>query len=212
MHNIIKYFPDLSTTQQSRFRKLGELYKYWNTRINVISRRDIKNLYLHHILHSLSIARVIQFQPGTRIIDVGTGGGFPGIPISILFTDAEFYFVDSVGKKIKVVEAVIDALDLNNCKAIHVRAENVAGKYDFIMGRAVTNLSKFVTLMSGKVSNRGFNSIKNGIIYLKGGDMEEEIKSLPYIVKIFNISDYFNEPFFETKKIVYINLISNSPA
>ena len=208
MHHLIKYFPDLTSEQQSRLKKLGELYNYWNTRINVISRKDVKSLYLHHILHSLSIARVIQFKPGTKIIDVGTGGGFPGIPLSILFTDAKFYFIDSISKKIKVVEAVINALDLKNCEARQIRAEDVTGQYDFITGRAVTNLSKFVSLMSGKVSYRCFNSINNGIIYLKGGDIEEEIKSLPFKAEIFNISGFFKEPYFETKKIVYISLVN----
>ncbi len=208
MHHILKYFPDLTIEQQIRFKKLGELYNYWNTRINVISRKDIKNLYLHHILHSLSIARLIQFKPGTRIIDVGTGGGLPGIPLSIFFADAEFYFIDSVRKKIKVVESIIDELDLKNSKAMQVRAEDVTGQYDFIMGRAVTILPKFVTLMSGKISHRCFNSFKNGIIYLKGGDMEEELRSLPCKTEIFNISDYFSEPFFETKRIIYINLVN----
>jgi 16S rRNA (guanine527-N7)-methyltransferase len=205
MHQILKYFPDLTSEQQSRLTRLGELYYYWNTRINVISRKDIKNLYLHHILHSLSIVRLIQFKAGTRIADVGTGGGLPGIPLSIIFTDSEFYFIDSVSKKIKVVNSIIDALDLKNARAICARAENVTGQYDFITGRAVTNLTEFVTVLASKLSPHSFNSLNNGIIYLKGGDVEEELRSLPYRSKVFKISDYFSEPFFETKKIIYVN-------
>jgi 16S rRNA (guanine527-N7)-methyltransferase len=205
MHQILKYFPDLTSEQQSRLIRLGELYHYWNTRINVISRKDIKNLYLHHILYSLSIVRLIQFKAGTRIADVGTGGGLPGIPLSIIFTDSEFYFIDSVGKKIKVVNAIIDALDLKNSRAIQARAEDVTVQYDFITGRAVTNLTEFVTILANKLSPHSFNSINNGILYLKGGDVEEELKSLPYRSKVFKISDYFSEPFFETKKIIYVS-------
>ena len=208
MYHIIKYFPELTSTQKRRFENLGELYNYWNQKINIISRKDIKSLYLHHILHSLSIAKVIQFRPHTKIIDVGTGGGFPGIPISILFPEAQFYFIDSIDKKIKVVEAIITALGLKNCQAKRIRAENINDKYDFIIGRAVTNLSQFVKIISDKVSSRSFNSLTNGILYLKGGSIEEEIKSLPYKTEIFNISTFFKEPFFETKIIVYINLIN----
>jgi len=209
MYHIIKYFPDLTATQKSRFENLGELYNYWNQRINLISRKDIKSLYLHHILHSLSIARVIQFKPHTRIIDIGTGGGFPGIPLSILFPEAQFYFIDSIGKKIKAVQAIIAALGLKNCHAKKIRAENINDQYDFIIGRAVTNLSQFVKTISDKVSNKCSNSLDNGILYLTGGNITEEIKSLPYKTEIFNISSFFKEPFFETKIIVYINLINN---
>jgi 16S rRNA (guanine527-N7)-methyltransferase len=205
MHQILKYFPDLTSEQQSHLAKLGELYDYWNTRINVISRKDIKNLYLHHILHSLSIVRLIKFRAGTRIADVGTGGGLPGIPLSIIFTDSEFFFIDSVSKKIKVVNSIIDALDLKNSRALLARAEDVTGQFDFITGRAVTNLTEFVTLLAGKLSPHSFNSLSNGIIYLKGGEVEEELKSLPYRSKVFRISDYFSEPFFETKKIIYVS-------
>jgi 16S rRNA (guanine527-N7)-methyltransferase len=205
MNQILKYFPDLTIEQQSRLAKLWKLYDYWNTRINVISRKDVKNLYLHHILHSLSIVRLIQFRAGTRIADVGTGGGLPGIPLSIIFTDSEFYFIDSVSKKIKVVNSIIYSLDLKNSRAIRARAEDFTGQYDFIIGRAVTNLNEFVTLLAGKLSPRSFNSLRNGIIYLKGGDVEEELKSLPYRSKVFRISDYFSEPFFETKKIIYVS-------
>ena len=209
MYHIIKYFPDLTATQKSRFENLGELYNYWNQRINLISRKDIKSLYLHHILHSLSIARVIQFNPHTRIIDIGTGGGFPGIPLSILFPEAQFYFIDSIGKKIKAVQAIIAALGLKNCHSKKIRAENINDQYDFIIGRAVTNLSQFVKTISDKVSNKCSNSLDNGILYLTGGNITEEIKSLPYKTEIFNISSFFKEPFFETKIIVYINLINN---
>jgi 16S rRNA (guanine527-N7)-methyltransferase len=205
MHQILKYFPGLTNEQQNRFVKLGELYNYWNKRINVISRKDISNLYLHHILHSLSIVPLIRFIAGTRIADIGTGGGLPGMPLSIIFTDSEFCFIDSVSKKIKVVNAIIDALGLKNCRAICARAEDVSGQYDFITGRAVTKLPEFVTLLVDKLSPRSFNSLKNGIIYLKGGDVEKELKSISYRSEIFRISDYFSEPFFETKKIIYIS-------
>ena len=210
MYHIIKYFPELTSSQKSRFENLGELYNYWNQKINLISRKDIKSLYLHHILHSLSIAKVIQFSPNTKIIDIGTGGGFPGIPLSILFPESQFYFIDSIGKKIKVVEAIIAALGLKNCQAKKIRAEDINDQYDFIIGRAVTNLSQFVKIISDKVSSRSFNSLNNGILYLKGGNITEEIKSLPYKTEIFNISSFFKEPFFETKIIVYINLLNNS--
>ena len=209
MYHIIKYFPELTSAQKSRFENLGELYNYWNQRINLISRKDIKSLYLHHILHSLSIARVIQFRPRTKIIDIGTGGGFPGIPLSILFPEAQFYVIDSIGKKIKVVDAIIAAMGLKNCHAKKIRAEDINDQYDFIIGRAVTNLFQFVKIISDKVSNKCFNSLNNGVLYLKGGNITEEIKSLPYKTEIFNISDFFKEPFFETKIIVYINLINN---
>ncbi len=210
MHHIIKYFPGLSSIQQSRFENLGKLYNYWNKKINIISRKDIKSLYLHHILHSLSIAKVIQFKPGTKIIDVGTGGGFPGIPLSILFPGSEFRLVDSVGKKIKVVASIIDTLDLANCKTEKVRAEDFNEEYDFIIGRAVTNLPGFIKYIDGNVSNKCFNSFNNGILYLKGGDITEEMSSLPYQTKTFNIYDFFKEPFFKTKKIVYIDLVKPS--
>lgn len=206
MYHIIKYFPDLTPIQKNRFENLGELYNYWNQRINIISRKDIKSLYLHHILHSLSISRVIQFNPMTKIVDVGTGGGFPGIPLSILFPEAHFYFIDSTGKKIKVVEAIIAALGLKNCQAQKTRAEDISDKYDFIIGRAVSNLSRFVKIISDKVSDRSFNSLQNGILYLKGGDVKEELKSLPYETIVFNIYDFFKEPFFKTKIIVYIKI------
>jgi len=209
VYHIIKYFPELTSAQKSRFENLGELYNYWNQRINLISRKDIKSLYLHHILHSLSIARVIQFRPRTKIIDIGTGGGFPGIPLSILFPEAQFYFIDSIGKKIKVVDAIITALGLQNCHAKKIRAEDINDQYDFVLGRAVTSLSQFVKIISDKVSNKCFNSLNNGVLYLKGGNITEEIESLPYKTEIFNISDFFKEPFFETKIIVYINLINN---
>ena len=205
MHHIIKYFPGLNSIQKSRFENLGKLYNYWNQKIN------IKSLYLHHILHSLSIAKIIQFKAGTKIIDIGTGGGFPGIPLSILFPGAEFWFIDSVGKKIKVVESIINTLGLINCKAKKIRAEDFNEQYNFIIGRAVTNLPEFIKIITGNVSNKCFNSLNNGILYLKGGDITEEIKSLPYQIKTFDITDYFKEPFFKTKKIVYIDLTKLSP-
>jgi 16S rRNA (guanine527-N7)-methyltransferase len=206
MYHIIKYFPDLTPAQKNKLENLGELYSYWNQKINIISRKDIKSLYLHHILHSLSIARVIHFNPMTKIADVGTGGGFPGIPLSILFPEAQFYFIDSRGKKIKVVEAIIAALGLKNCQVKKSRAEDIGGKYDFIIGRAVMNLPQFVKIISDKVSSRSFNSLHNGILYLKGGAVKEELKSLQYKTEIFDIYDFFKEPYFKTKIIVYIEI------
>jgi 16S rRNA (guanine527-N7)-methyltransferase len=203
MHLIEKYFPDLSKTQREQFGMLGELYRYWNEKINVISRKDIDHLYERHILHSLSIAKFIRFREGTVLLDVGTGGGFPGIPLAIMFSDARFVLVDSIGKKIKVVREISKALALNNTQAEHTRAEQINGRFDFVLSRAVADFPRFIPWVENKVKKKSFHEVANGIIALKGGDIENEIK-LPFKVKVRNISDYFDEEFFSTKKIVHI--------
>ena len=201
---ITKYFPNLSEKQLAQFGQLQELYTFWNAQINVVSRQDIENLYEKHILHSLGIAKVMNFKPGTEILDVGTGGGFPGIPLAILFPDCQFHLVDSIGKKIKVVTEVATAIGLTNLTAQHERAENVANDYDFIVSRAVTRLKPFYGWVKDKVTRNHFNELKNGILYLKGGDLEEELQEFGGTYTLYNLSDYFTEEFFETKKVVYV--------
>lgn len=205
MELITTYFTDLSENQISQFSKLEELYKYWNSQINVISRKDIDELYLRHVLHSLGIAKVQQFNPGSRVLDVGTGGGFPGIPLAILFPETDFYLVDSIGKKIKVVNEVAVAIGLKNVKAEHTRAEKVKGEFDFIVSRAVTNMNDFVKWTRKKVAKKQHHELANGILYLKGGDLTEELANFPK-ARLFNLSDYFTEDFFETKKVVHLPL------
>jgi len=205
MEIISRYFRDLSPKQIEQFSKLGELYKIWNSKINVISRKDVDELYLRHVLHSLGIAKVQQFQSGANILDVGTGGGFPGIPLAVLFPESNFYLVDSIGKKIKVVKAIAEALDLKNVKATHGRAEKVRGEFDFIVSRAVTNMDDFVKWTRKKVDEKQRHTLKNGILYLKGGDLSEELQNFQK-AKLYDLSDYFEEDFFETKKVVYIPL------
>lgn len=200
---IFRYFPSLDQLQKERFTALKAIYEVWNSRINVISRKDMDDFYTHHVLHSLAIAKIISFLPGTRILDVGTGGGFPGIPLAIVFPEAEFMLMDSIGKKIKVVTSVASELGLRNVVPLQKRAEEERGKYDFIVSRAVTEFSGFVRLTSKNISPESRNSMDNGIIYLKGGDFETELGSLKPRVSIWNINDFFSEPFFETKKIVY---------
>ena len=201
---ITKYFPNLSEKQLKQFGELQELYTLWNAQINVVSRQDIENLYEKHILHSLGIAKVISFKAGSEILDVGTGGGFPGIPLAILFPECHFHLVDSIGKKIKVVTEVAQAISLNNLTAQHERAENVANDYDFIVSRAVTRLKPFYTWVENKVSKNQQNDFKNGILYLKGGDLEEELQEFGGKYTLYNLSDHFEEEFFETKKVVYV--------
>jgi 16S rRNA (guanine527-N7)-methyltransferase len=201
---IIRYFPLLSDLQKKRLSQLKNIYEEWNKKINVISRKDIDNFEIHHVLHSLSIAKVITFLPGTRILDVGTGGGFPGIPLSIIFPDSEFTLLDSIGKKIKVVESVADELELQNVFASVKRAEDEKNKYDFIISRAVTGFPSFIKLTSSKIVPGGRNTFGNGIIYLKGGDLTEELKPFVNRVKVWNINEFFNESYFETKKILYM--------
>ncbi len=201
---IKKYFPNLTEKQLQQFGQLQELYSFWNSQINVVSRQDIENLYEKHILHSLGIAKVMKFKPGTEILDVGTGGGFPGIPLAILFPDCQFHLVDSIGKKIKVVTEVSQAIGLTNLTAQHERAENVANDYDFIVSRAVTRLKPFYGWIKEKITKNQFNDLKNGILYLKGGDLTEELDEFGGRYKLYDLADYFTEEFFETKKVVYV--------
>ena len=205
MERISKYFKDLTEKQLQQFSRLEALYKHWNSLINVISRKDIDELYLRHVLHSLGIAKVQHFKPNTHILDVGTGGGFPGIPLAIMFPETKFYLVDSIGKKIKVVQEVVNALGLKNVKAEHIRAEKVKGEFDFIVSRAVTNMDDFVKWTRKKVAKKQYHELKNGILYLKGGDLTEELANFSRAT-VYNLSDYYTEAFFESKKVVHIPL------
>jgi len=204
MKHIYKYFPNLTSIQRERLEMLGPLYTEWNSRINVISRKDIDKLYERHVLHSLGIAKVIEFNPGTKILDVGTGGGFPGIPLAIMFPDSNFYLIDSVGKKIRVVEEIVNVLELKNIRFFKVRAEEVDEKFDFIVSRAVTTLPVFYKWVKNSILKQNKNKLKNGILYLKGGDIDSEISELKKKVNIYLLSRYFEEPFFETKKLLHI--------
>jgi 16S rRNA (guanine527-N7)-methyltransferase len=205
MEEILKYFPDLTQIQKQQFQKLDLLSHDWNSKINVISRKDIDELYTKHILHSLAIAKIQKFEPGTYILDVGTGGGFPGIPLAILFPETRFYLIDVILKKINVVKAVSEALELKNVKAEQLRAENVKGDFDFIVSRAVTNMPDFVSWIKDKIKKTNKHEFKNGILYLKGGDLTEELKDFPKATE-YNISDFFENDFFETKKVVHLPL------
>lgn len=202
--NIIRYFPSLTDLQKEQFSKIKPVYDNWNSMINVVSRKDMDNFMVHHVLHSLSIAKKFNFQRGTRILDVGTGGGFPGIPLAILFPDCQFTLLDSIEKKIKVVSAAADELGLKNVIPLRKRVEEEKNRYQFIISRAVTEFSSFVKLTEKNLERSGKNSLKNGIIYLKGGDLNEELNPFKNRVTIWNISDFFDEQFFETKKIVYL--------
>lgn len=202
---IFKYFPKLSTEQKQQFEKLDELYQHWNNQINVISRKDMDNFYLHHVLHSLGIAVFIQeWRPATRVLDVGTGGGFPGIPLAILFPEVEFHLVDSIGKKIKVVREVSESLGLKNIESSHTRAEQLSEKYDFVVSRAVTRFVDFVPWVRNKFNKKDINAIPNGILYLKGGDLKNEIREASLNAEVHSLSDYFEDEFFDTKHIVYV--------
>jgi 16S rRNA (guanine527-N7)-methyltransferase len=205
MEEIILQFPNLTPIQIEQFEKLQALYEDWNSKINVISRKDIDELYTRHILHSLGIAKIQHFEKGTYILDVGTGGGFPGIPLAILFPETRFYLIDVIAKKIKVVNEVAKALGLQNVKAEQIRAENVKGDFDFIISRAVTNMPDFVSWIKDKIKKQSKHELKNGILYLKGGDLTEELKDFPKATE-YNLSDYFKEEFFETKKVVHLPL------
>lgn len=203
MKLITTYFTDLSEEQLEQFAMLDSLYKEWNAQINVISRKDIDELYLKHVLHSLAIAKVVHFKDGTRILDVGTGGGFPGIPLAILYPNCQFVLVDSIGKKIKVVNEIADRLGLANVKAYHQRAEDISGQFDFVVTRAVTRIAKFLPWVKGKLLPNGEHELKNGILFLKGGDLAEEIAESNKKVEVFPISNFFKEDFFETKVVAY---------
>ena len=205
MEEILKQFPDLSDNQILQFQKLQSLYEDWNAKINVISRKDIDELYTRHVLHSLGIAKIIEFRPGSKIMDVGTGGGFPGIPLAILFPEVDFYLIDVIAKKIKVVNEVAAGLGLKNVKAEQKRAELVKQEFDFIVSRAVTNMPDFVSWVDDKVSKKQNHELANGILYLKGGDLTEELKAFPKATE-YNLSDFFKEEFFETKKVVHLPL------
>ncbi|RZL39532.1 MAG: 16S rRNA (guanine(527)-N(7))-methyltransferase RsmG [Pedobacter sp.] len=201
---ILKYFKNLTATQIEQFEKLFDLYSFWNAQINVISRKDIEELYERHILHSLGIAKFCTFRPGEKVLDVGTGGGFPGIPLAIMFPETQFHLVDSIGKKIKVVTEVASALGLKNVRASHLRAEQVPDKYNFVVSRAVTRLIDFYPWVRGKFAKENINAIPNGILYLKGGDLTEEVKESRLKADLHPLSAYFEEEFFETKYVLHI--------
>lgn len=205
MELIQKYFPNLSDVQVAQFEKLQELYQDWNLMINVVSRKDIDELYLRHVLHSLGIAKVMEFNPGANVMDVGTGGGFPGIPLAILFPETNFHLVDSIGKKIKVVNEVAQGLELQNVRTTHGRVEEVKEEYDFIVSRAVAQMETFVRWTKGKTAKKQQHPLKNGILYLKGGDLTEELQKYTSAT-IYDLPDYFEEDFFETKKVVHLPL------
>lgn len=203
---IFHYFPDLTDIQKDQFSKLFDLYSEWNEKINVISRKDIENLYVNHILHSLGIAKVMSFKPGAHVLDVGTGGGLPGIPLAILFPETNFHLVDSIGKKITVVNGVAEGIGLKNVRAEQIRAEQIKGRYDFIVSRAVTRLKEFYQWIHAKVKEKSVHDLDNGILYLKGGDLDEELADLKKPHSIYELSKYFQEAYFETKKVVYVPL------
>ena len=206
MDIILKYFPELTERQRERFAALLPLYEEWNAQINVISRKDMENFYEHHVLHSLAIAKVLRFAPMTEVLDVGTGGGFPGVPLAIMFPDARFTLIDSIGKKIKVVNDVIERLGLENSKAMQIRAEQLEGEYDFVVSRAVTTLPEFVPWVRGKISKSQYNTLRNGILYLKGGDLKNELFTFRHKVKTWDISEWFEEEWFAEKKVIYLPL------
>ncbi|WP_394674373.1 16S rRNA (guanine(527)-N(7))-methyltransferase RsmG [uncultured Chryseobacterium sp.] len=200
---VLKYFPDLTETQKEQFAGLEALYHEWNEKINVISRKDMESLYEKHVLHSLGIAKAMEFAPGTKVLDIGTGGGFPGIPLAILFPESKFTLIDSIGKKITVVQAVAEGVGLTNVTAIHGRAEKVKEKFHFVVSRAVTQMPEFLRWLKGKFEKEQFNTRHNGVLYLKGGDLAEELAGIR--CEIISLKNYFEEEFFETKKVVYLS-------
>src|ERR1700744_2921820 len=201
---LFHYFPDLTEQQKQQFEQLPELYNHWNSQINVISRKDIDELFERHVLHSLGIAKVMPFLPGEKVLDVGTGGGFPGIPLAILFPETNFYLVDSIGKKIKVVQEVAKTLGLKNVRASHNRAEEINERFDFVVSRAVTRLGEFYPWVRAKFTQSKNNILPSGILYLKGGDLADEIKESGLKVQQYHLKDYFTEEFFETKQVIYV--------
>lgn len=206
MTNILKNFPNLTAEQIERFSALDSLYRDWNSKINVISRKDIDNLYEHHVLHSLAIAKILRFQPGTDVVDIGTGGGFPGIPLAIMFPECSFTLVDSVGKKIKVASEVAASLGLNNVNFVYDRMENVKQKFDFAVSRAAMSLDLLVKVCRKNINKAGHNALPNGLICLKGGELETEVKAYSRIATLYSVSDFFSEEYFQTKKAVYLPL------
>lgn len=201
---IFSYFPHLTEVQKEQFAKLLPLYREWNAKINVISRKDIDNLYINHVLHSLGIAKLVSFKPGATVLDVGTGGGFPGIPLAILFPETTFHLIDSIGKKITVVKNVAEGAGVKNVRGEQIRAEEIKGQYDFIVSRAVTRLKAFYGWVHGKVRKESIHTLYNGLLYLKGGDLEEELAELKKPYQLFELNTVFREEFFETKKVVYL--------
>jgi len=206
MEQILRYFPQLTEQQQQQFAALDALYRDWNAKINVISRKDIDNLYPHHVLHSLGIAKVISFRPGTHVMDIGTGGGFPGIPLAILFPEVQFHLLDSIGKKIKVARAVADALQLSNVRTSHKNVIEEKEKYDFVVSRAVMQMGDLVRLVRKNVHHEQRNSLPNGLICLKGGDIQQEMRPFKHCCDVWPLHTYFEEEFFETKKVAYVTL------
>lgn len=203
---ITRYFPDLSDKQLEQFTRLKPLYEEWNARINVISRKDLDEFYERHVLHSLGIAKVMLFAPESQVLDIGTGGGFPGIPLAILFPEVQFHLVDSIGKKIKVVKEVAEALGLKNVRATHARAEDIKEQFDFVVSRAVTAMPAFIPWTKGKFLKRSINPLNNGILYLKGGDLQEEMAPVKHPYIIHPLKDFFSEEFFDTKAVVYVKI------
>lgn len=206
MDIILKYFPNMTERQREQMAALLPLYEEWNAHINVISRKDMEHFYEHHVLHSLAIVKVVQFRPMCEVLDVGTGGGFPGVPLAIMFPDSRFTLIDSIGKKIKVVDDVIARLDLHNTTAQQIRAEQLDGEFDFVVSRAVTTLGEFVPWVKGKISKTQYHPLHNGILYLKGGDLTNELFTFRYKVHTWDISEWFTEEYFETKKVIHLPL------
>ncbi len=206
MNEIEKYFPKLTEEQKAQFKTLGTCFSEWNSQINLVSRKDISEFYTRHVLHSLAIAKAMKFADGSKILDVGTGGGLPGIPLAILYPNVEFVLCDSIGKKIKVVKALVEELGLKNVTSYHLRANEVPGKFDFVVSRAVTRMKNFIPWVENKISNRCINPWPNGILYLKGGGLKEELSEIKRSIEVLPVSDWFNEEFFETKAVVYVKL------